>query len=380
MQSGSTPQIRDYFSDLNTPNVDDQKLQLQQLVQQGVLTPEQAATITLDPSAMAQITTDPNLQKNQMDALLGLQEVANDGGMTTMDKANLQGIQNNEAATAKGNRDSIIQNAEQRGMGGSGLSLLDQLTNAQDSATRRSQQDLTVAGTAQARALQALQDAGTQSGQMQQTQFNQAAQKATAQDAISKFNATNAQNQINQNVATANDAAAKNLAAKQSVADQNTGIANQQQQYNKALTQQQYEDEIQKRSGQAGISTNNAANAGKDSQGAANATNQTIGTGLSTAALIASDERCKENIESFDPADFLDSLTGYKFDYKDKRNGQGKQAGVMAQDLEKTDEGSKLVVDTPEGKFVDYSKSGPVMMASIANINDRLRAMEGRDK
>ncbi len=97
--------------------------------------------------------------------------------------------------------------------------------------------------------------------------------------------------------------------------------------------------------------------------------------GLSAAAMF-SDERGKEDIQEIDPSDFLDSITGYKFKYKDQKHGQGPQIGVMAQDLEKTDAGSKLVVNTPEGKVVDYSKAGPHIMSSLASLNDRLRKME----
>jgi len=376
MQAGSTPQTNDNFQSLNTPETSDLELQLQDLVLQGALTPEQADTIKLEQSSMNNVQTDRDLKKNQMDALLGLQEISDGGGMTMADEANLSKIRNEENTNARGQREAILQNAESRGLGGSGLELMSQMQNQQDSATRGSQRDMDVAAQAQARALEALMQQGNMSGQMQAQDFNQKAQVAQANDAISKFNAQNTQTQTNLNTAARNDAAAKNLGAKQAIADSNVGTRNTQQQYNKNLVQQKYENELKKRSGQSGIAIQNSQAQGANSQAQADANNRTIGTAV-TAASMFSDERLKEDVEEFNPADFLDSLTGYKYKYKDPKHGQGKQVGVMAQDLEKTEAGSQLVRNTPEGKVVDYGESGPAVLASLADLNKRLKELGG---
>ena len=375
MQSGSTPDIKDNFSDLQTPNSGDMALQLQELVQQGSLSPEQAQAILADPSAMNNISLDPNLKNAQMDALASLQDISSSGGMTAMDKANLGRIETEENTAARGQREAILQNAQARGMGGSGLELMSQMKNQQDSATRKSQRDLDVAGMAQQRALDALMQGGNLAGQIQGQDFSQQAQTAQANDAIARFNAQNQQQVGMANVAANNDAQAKNMAVKQSIADSNTGTRNAQQQYNKQLIQKNFENEMAKRGGQTNVAAQNANAQGKNSQGEADAQNKTIGMGLSAAAMF-SDERGKCDIEEIDPSDFLDSLTGYKYKYKDKKHGEGQQVGVMAQDLEKSEAGSKLVVDTPEGKVVEYAKAGPAIMASLASLNKRMKQME----
>ena len=380
MQAGKTPQIQDYYSNVDLPSVEDMQVQLQQLVQQGVITPEDASAALQQRSAMNDIQTDPNLKQNQAQALASLQQIANNGGMLDVDKANLTKIRADEDTAAQGKRDAIIQNANARGVGGSGIELLSQMQNQQDSATRASQRDMDVSAQAQQRALDALIQQGTLSTQYQNQDFNQKAQTAQANDAISKFNAQN-QQQVNlTNQAADNNAQQTNLAAKQNVADSNAALENQQQLYNKQLLQQQYQNKLNKANGQSGVASTNAANTGANSTAAANATNNTIGTALTTGSILAmSDERQKENIEEFNPSDFLDSITGYKYTYKKPaKYGQGKQVGVMAQDLEKTDAGSKLVIDTPEGKMIDYSKSGPAVLASLASINDRLKKIEGK--
>lgn len=378
MQSGSTPHIKDNFQEMQLPSIADQELQLQELVQQGILTPEQAQAQLVGRSEMDGITLDPKLKTAQMEALAGLQDISSSGGMTNMDRANLNRIKSEEDAAARGKREAILSNAQARGMGGSGLELMSQMKNQQESASRTAQRDLDVAGMAQQRALQALMQGGDMAGRIQGQDFSQQAQTAQANDAISKFNAQNKQQVGMANVAANNDAQARNLAAKQSVSDINSNLKNQQQMHNKGLLQSNFENDMRKRQAQAGLAAQNAANSGQNSQNTANAWNQTGGMMLSAASMF-SDERCKEEIEEFSPSDFLDSLTGYKFKYKDKKHGEGKHVGVMAQDLEKTEAGSKLVVDSPEGKIVDYAKAGPAIMASLASLNDRLKKMEGAE-
>lgn len=378
MQAGSTPDIKDNYKDLQAPNPADLQLQLEELVQQGSLSPEQAQAILIESSAMEGISTDPNLKKAQMDALIGLQEIADSGGMTDMDRANLNRIATEEATANRGAREAILQNMEARGAGGSGMSLLAQLQNQQDSATRKAQRDMDITAQAQARALEALQAAGSTAGNIRNQDFSEQSAIAGAEDAISKFNAQNQQNVNLTNTAARNDAQAKNLAVKQGTADANTQLRNTQQQYNKNLIQQNFENELKKRGGQTAVAAQNANAQGANSQADANAKNQTIGMGLSAAAMF-SDERGKEEIEEFSPSDFLDSLTAYKYKYKDPKHGEGNQVGVMAQDMEKTETGSKMVVDTPEGKVIEYSKAGPAIMASLADLNKRIKKVEGEE-
>lgn len=151
----------DQFGNLQLPDVSQMQLQLEQLVQQGVLTPEQAQTYLVQQSDMNNIETDPALFTAQMDALGGLQDISNNDGLTAADRAQLGQIQTQEDSAERGAREAILQNAQARGMGGSGIELLQQFQNQQDSATRKSQKDMDVAAMAQNRALQALQSAGS---------------------------------------------------------------------------------------------------------------------------------------------------------------------------------------------------------------------------
>lgn len=285
MQSGSTPQTADYFSDLQLPSVGDMEIQLQQLVEQGVLTPEEAQAELVGRSESSNISTDPRFKQAQMDALAGLQDIG-DGGLTAMDEADLNRIQNQENTAARGQREAILQNAQSRGLGGSGLELMSQMQNQQDSATRTAQRDMDVTAMSKQRALDALIRGGELGGQMQAQDFNQQAQVADANDAIAKFNAMNKQNINAANVNARNIAQESNLANKQRVADSNVDLKNQNQMHNKNLIQQNFDNEMKKRGGSAGIAQANAQAQGENSQRQADAFNQTVGMGVSAGSSL----------------------------------------------------------------------------------------------
>ncbi len=157
---------------INTPDINQMVLQLQNYVQQGVITPEQAQAYLQSPSALNQIT--PN--HAQQAALQSLQGIGNSGGLNNTDLANLQAIQTQQNTQARGQNQAIVQNAQSRGLGNSGISLLAQLQNQQAAATNENANDLTVAGQAQARALQAIQAAGSLGTTLNSQQFGQQAQ------------------------------------------------------------------------------------------------------------------------------------------------------------------------------------------------------------
>ena len=107
-----------------------------------------------------------------------------------------------------------------------------------------------------------------------------------------------------------------------------------------------------------------------------------IGTAIAAygAYAAASDIRLKENISSGDDEveSFLDALNAYQYEYSDPagEDEAGMFAGVMAQDLEKSPMGASFVKDTPRGKMVDYGHGLAAILASQANLHERLKRME----
>jgi hypothetical protein len=122
--------------------------------------------------------------------------------------------------------------------------------------------------------------------------------------------------------------------------------------------------------------------ADKDFEGKKIAAATGAGSGIVGAALI-SDERKKTGITDGDDdvRAMLDALKAHDFQYKEPSEpgaAPGKRTGVMAQDLEKSMAGRALVHDTPDGKVIDSPQAIGAMLAALADMNKRMRAIEGR--
>lgn len=108
-----------------------------------------------------------------------------------------------------------------------------------------------------------------------------------------------------------------------------------------------------------------------------------IGAGgsLAAAAITKSDKNSKENIKSGakDVQKFLDALAAKSYNYKDASEpgaAPGKRVGIIAQDLEKSDMGKALVINSPSGKMVDTVQGFGAVLAAQSELNKRLKKLE----
>lgn len=359
------------------------KLIVQQLTAQGQLTPELEQAFNLPPSEVAQIKEDAGVRQQQVNALNLIQQRAQ-SGLTASDRAAYNEMRNQVARDQQAKQAQIMQQMQARGMGGSGAELAAALAQEQNSSQGASEQADRLAAQASQNALAAAQAMGQQAGALRAQDFNVANTRASAQDEYNRFNVANQQNVANANVAMKNNAQAQNLAEKQRLSEAN--INNQRAEdlrYQNAL-QDQYRNQWMKATGQNAITAaqgNNTANealAQGQVVGAIGKAADDTAYKVAGSMMSMSDARAKTNIKKFDSSKFLDKLLGANYEYKDPKHGVGEQTGVFAQDLEQTPEGAALVHETPEGKAVDYSKAGPLMMASLADLHHRLKEVESK--
>lgn len=95
--------------------------------------------------------------------------------------------------------------------------------------------------------------------------------------------------------------------------------------------------------------------------------------------LVAmSDETTKTDIKSADKnlGKFLSKLSASDYEYKDKKHGQGRFVSPMAQELEKSEIGKSMVVETPGGKMVDYGRAAGTYLSAAAMLHKRLNKLE----
>lgn len=365
----------DSYKNVSLPDIEKMKLQLEELVSQGEISPEEAAVILQETNAFENVSTDPRLRESQLKALSGVEEIVNGQGLTAADRANINKVQSENARAERGSREAILQNAQQRGVGGSGLEIAAQLQNSQESAQRNADAGLEISKQAQQRALEALNQQASMSGNLRSQDYNEQAQKAQAQNTINQFNAANRNAASMANTQARNTAQATNLQNKQNIANANTAQRNAAQQYNKQLEQKGFENNLALTAGKTGAMNYLADQKNKEREQDANMFGNLIETG---AKLYASDERVKKDVEPFDASSFLDKITGYKYSYKNpKKHGEGEQIGVMAQDVEKVL--PQAVVKNEEGtKMLDSAKIAGPALAALANLNERMKKMEGK--
>lgn len=107
---------------------------------------------------------------------------------------------------------------------------------------------------------------GQLGGQVRSQDFNEQSAKAQAADSISRFNAANRQDVLAKNVGTRNAANQANLTESQRIADANAQMRNNQQQYNKELQQQRFDNQSRIVSGRSGALQTQAGQLGQQAQ------------------------------------------------------------------------------------------------------------------
>jgi hypothetical protein len=364
-----------------TPDLSTLIPRLQMQVQQGTLTPAEAQAALQEASAYSNIQTNPQLMADAMQALEQQKQVATQGGMTDIDKAQLAAIQadlNNKNAAQQ---QAIQTDMAQKGLANSGSAMAQRMLASQGNSNAAALSGAQVAANAQQRALQAMQNYGQQAQNIQQQQFNQQAQAAQAQNAINQFNAANRQQTALQNAANRQQANLGNFQMANQIAGKNTDTANQQAMMPYQAAQQNFQNQLQRNT-----ATGNALTAQGQAQVAQG--NKQAGTSsgwIDTAVKLApsiiswfSDENLKEDIR---PADndiesMMDNLVGKRFRYK---GDSAEHISPMAQDLEKSPLTASAVHDTAAGKVVvPDAQMQAAVLAALGNLHQRVSNMESK--
>ncbi len=109
--------------------------------------------------------------------------------------------------------------------------------------------------------------------------------------------------------------------------------------------------------------------------------NAGIGAIATIGAAAASDVNVKEDFADPAPAieEFLQSAEPSEYSYKPNTplGGEGRYVSPMAQNLEQSQIGRSMVVETPTGKVVDYGKSFGAILGTLSHLNKKLNTVMG---
>lgn len=190
---------------------DDEREQARRLLEQtsrewGSLDPrvvaERETAVNLGPSAYEDVGTqlDPTARDAQLRALSSLMETGLSGGMDAQSRARMAEATSRSAQQESAARQALQQQAQARGMGRGMSGYAAQLAAQQGAAQRLGAESVQAAGDASQRALAALAQSGTLAGQVRGADYQQAGDRATARDAVARFNAANQQGVQGRNI------------------------------------------------------------------------------------------------------------------------------------------------------------------------------------
>lgn len=255
---------------VHVPDPAEQKAIYQKYMSTGQLDPQMEQAVNQEATKLASINLDPSSREAEMQALSKLQQISAEGGLDAQAKQKEYEAMNTANANEAGQQGAIMQNFAARGIGGSGAQLAAELSADQGSANRAASQGQQSASDAEQRALSALTQSASLGSSINNQDYNQAAQKAQAQDAINRFNTQNQQSVNNTNTGIFNTAQTTNLANQQSLANKNIDVTNKQTDQNIGAVQTGFENELQKASGEANALNGVANQANLQGQTAAN--------------------------------------------------------------------------------------------------------------
>jgi hypothetical protein len=258
--------------------------QLQQFVNAGIMTPEEAQSYLAGPTNYSTLTSENSGMDAEQEAIGKLRDIVNSGGADAEEQANIQQILNTLSTTESGNNAAIVADNARRGVGNSGLTMASRLASNQNDATNANMNALQTGAAEEARNLAAIEGLGTLGGNVQGQEYTAGANKASAADAIAKFNAQQEQDISKVNATATNAAKAANLANAQDIANKNTVSAQTQEASIPAAQQQAYQDALNKAA--AGMSGADSLANIKETTGQQNA--GILGGLIGTAGTVAS--------------------------------------------------------------------------------------------
>ena len=320
----------------------------------------------------------------RMRALSQLEGVA-DTGETARAAADRAAFESETGMRDRAGREAILsREQEMAGGNNTGRRLADQLLVSQGGADRRAMGDLNTQAQLEGSRMNALQGIGQMgAGLTGDTQRSQ-----QARDMINQFNLQRQDQRDFSNNSIAN----QTLLGRDQRGMQNLDLRNAQQQANNQQRQQTFQNHANVTAGSTGQNANFGNSMQQGGQFAASQQQQNnqfqqqqnmaqnqqhMGMAAGAAAAMGiSDKNAKKNIkqDDFDTQDFLDKITGFKYEYKDPfKHGSGERLGVMAQDLQGSKAGNQIVKPTEDGLAIDSTAAVSPILASLGQINERLK-------
>ena len=214
----------------------------------NMLGPDWESKITADPSVLRSLERDPGFKDAMTKGLDDLRSGA-EGGFSTADLAAMEEIRRRVATEERGQREALLQRAQERGVGGSGLEMASALQSQQDMADRRALENLMTAARGEERRIGASQAAAGLGSLFRGQEFAEGKAMDDADRLINQFNAQMRMRQAEGDTNRLMAARQRNLGELQRLSDMNTQGRYQTALRNKALQQQRFDNQMRRAEG-----------------------------------------------------------------------------------------------------------------------------------
>lgn len=386
-------QAFDYLQNIRLPALEELQIKPSDITYYqvtGKMTPALFEASKMDKTLLEDLEYNADIVKDQLAGIQAKKDRIAEGGLSITDRARMQEVMRESDRLNRAQQETIGARLRERGAAGGPAEMMARLQAQGQGADMAADNAFKVASLAATSKLQEEDKLQEMLSKMAAQDMAAKSARAQAQAEREKFNTALTNQQRMSNVDALNQAQLLNLQNQQRIADANVGLANQRTLQNVGAVQQNLQNQLglgQAKAGAAGTYAGQLTDEARRKEaenaqkwaGIGGAVDTGIGLG---ARLLTSDKDLKKDIKKADKQvdKMLDKLSPYSFEYKNKKHGEGKSTGIMAQDLEKSEAGKDLVVNTPEGKGVDVKKALGAIMASQARLARRLKDLEKKGK
>jgi len=233
------------------PEISDQIVEWADIEKLGVMPIIQQAAVEMPGSALAKFLDPEEKQATQafQDAgTKGLEELRAiaEGGFTTSDQAAMEEIRRRVASQEKGQREAILQGAQERGVGGSGLEMASSMMAQQSAADRRALENLMTAARGEERRMGASRAGAELGSALRGQEFGERQAVDEADRLINQFNAQMRMRKSEGDAARFERREASDLAERRRIQDLNAQRNYEAALRNANLYQQKFQNQMAK--------------------------------------------------------------------------------------------------------------------------------------
>lgn len=205
----------------------------------GQFVPEVASYVAeTNPQLVEATAAATKGRETQLEALSRYREIASQGGMDPMLASKLAIASDKARADAASSQQAILQDAQRRGMFGSGLQMQSQMNRTAEDMRRQAIESQMAAAEAYRNQMDAMARGAALGGDIRGSEMSEQARNADIINAFNERTSRRYQDYLQARADMTNRANLRNLDEQQRISDQNVALSNEAERYNRNMRNQ----------------------------------------------------------------------------------------------------------------------------------------------